>query len=65
MLTLGSAAIAAKAGQTVTAKVAVPSAARRILRRTGRIRTRADITLEDAAGNATTRRYVFSILAPR
>ena len=61
VLALGTKPFDVAAGQSVVVKMTLPKAARKLLRRVGRIRAQATITLRDAHDNPTTERYTCSI----
>jgi hypothetical protein len=65
LIALGVRSFVAVAGQTMSANIQLAKPARGLLRKAGRIQARATVTLRDANGNATTRRYTFTIMAPR
>ena len=62
---LGSNSFQALKGQTAGVRFSLSKANRSILRKAGRLRVQANVTLRDARGNATVKTFVFTLRLPK
>lgn len=65
VVALGTKAFQLLDGQTAGVRIRLGRANRALLRRAGRLRVQANVTVRDARGNATVETYVFTLRAPR
>ena len=65
VVSLGTKSFQALDGQTATVRINLSKPKLKLLRRLKRLRAQANITLRDSNGNATIKKYTFTIKAPR
>lgn len=65
VVTLGSKAFQALSGETANVKIRLSKAVQRLLRSKKLLRSRATVSMRDAKGNLTVKKYTFTITAPR